>query len=827
MRPIDLLSSRYNSIKPKGHDGGTSRWRARPVMAAAILLLMSLAVLLPAMVLAQSANQAPTGLTAVPGDDEGSIQLDWNQSTDTTITRYEYTIREKDTTTTDSWFPIPNSACCDPEATTSENDDSYEIPADGGRQAGDTYEVKIMAFDTDGGTPSAAVDVKIGPDAVTGLAATAGHQSVTLEWSDDGEDVTHYEYRYKPGTNAWVKGPDRNDSATDEDYTYTVTGLTNRVEHTFQVRAYIDQPAEGGNPAIDAAGGAGEEATATPGTPAALGPVAAVGGYKSIRLAWADPMDSAITKYQYQVATTGTELSTVKWGETLSADVWKYTNAGGDSTLALLVDMTTGTDGADPEVPAADLADNTDYILYLRAVNGNGAGPASAELSARTLGQAGIPPTPATLTASPGDKSVTLNWTAITTYVGIGYQYCQKADTGEECAETDWQAIDSNFTTTSPTVTGLTNGTVYYFRVRAISSADNTRASGESNEESATPGLPSAPTNLKAIPGDAKFKLSWTASDANGSAIIRYEYNTNGVGWKPIAGSGTSALITKTSATVDIDLVTDATYTVRLRAVNDDGPSAESEELSVTTDNDPPAPTDLTATPGPGSGEVTLSWTAPVYLDVTSYAYQQDSGAETPVPDSDATTTSYTVTGLTNGEEYDFVVLAMNGTVASAPSNEVQNVIPGVPTAPMDLTADSGTAEKITLSWTAPAYAGTPALIRYEYRYTSVTDADGPVWSDNAATMTSGPWAATSDTIPPGTGTELTLPAAGNDKILEPGTVYYFQVRAVNVHGNGAESKHRQRRRNRRRSRLDLRDRDVGQRRQRHRDGRQQRQCRG
>ena len=68
MRPIDLLSSRYYSIKPKGHDGGSSRWRARPVMAAAILLLMSLAVLLPAMVLAQNANEAPTGFTAVPGE---------------------------------------------------------------------------------------------------------------------------------------------------------------------------------------------------------------------------------------------------------------------------------------------------------------------------------------------------------------------------------------------------------------------------------------------------------------------------------------------------------------------------------------------------------------------------------------------------------------------------------------------------------------------------------------------------------------------------------------------------------------------------------------
>ena len=98
MRPIDLLSSRYYSIKPKGHDGGSSRWRARPVMAAAILLLMSLAVLLPAMVLAQTANQAPTGLTAVPGEAEGSIFLDWDQSTDTNIDSYEYQKEKKATT---------------------------------------------------------------------------------------------------------------------------------------------------------------------------------------------------------------------------------------------------------------------------------------------------------------------------------------------------------------------------------------------------------------------------------------------------------------------------------------------------------------------------------------------------------------------------------------------------------------------------------------------------------------------------------------------------------------------------------------------------------
>ena len=784
MRPIDLLSSRYNSIKPKGHDGGSSRWRARPVMAAAILLLMSLAVLLPAMVLAQSANQAPTGLTAVPGDDRGSIQLDWNQSTDTTIEEYEYQVRVKGEAWTDGYVFISISDCCE-----GDNDNSYLITSGLTDPIGTTYEVRLRTMYTDSnsspanGPPSDTVEVTTGPAAVTMLAATAGHQSVTLSWTDSGQGVTHYEYRQKKGADAWGDWKDVLPRSIDTE-SLRVTGLDNGTEYTFQVRAHFNQPASGGDPAIDAVGGAGAEVKVTPGAPAALALDTTVAGYQSIRLAWTDPMDSAIT-YEYGVAPTLVDdSSTVAWK---SASVVKYTNADGDEMVALLVDMTTGTDGADPEVPAEALLDNTGYMLYLRAVNDSGNGPVS-EATATTLADDANPATPANLTATPGDESVTLSWDALTDstdYAGVAFQYCQGATEALSVDDCDWQAIDnSNFTTTSHMVTGLTNGTPYYFRVRAISSADTAdtlvRVSDASAEALAvTPGLPSAPTNLKAIPGDAKFELSWTASAANGSAITGYEYNTNDAGWKLIAGSGTSALITKTSATVDTDL-TNATYQVRLRAVNGNGESAESEELPVTTSDSPPAPTGLTATPG--DGQVSLTWTAPSYLDISGYAYRQDSGATTPVPGSDAKTTSHTVIGLINGTEYDFEVLAMNNELEGTAITTVDNVTPGVPTAPRNLTADSGTPEEITLSWAAPTYAGTPTLTRYEYRYTSVAPDGVPQWPTSLQT---GFWAPTT---PPGTATELILPAAGADKILEPGTVYHFQVRAVNDLDESAES---------------------------------------
>ena len=107
-----------------------------------------------------------------------------------------------------------------------------------------------------------------------------------------------------------------------------------------------------------------------------------------------------------------------------------------------------------------------------------------------------------------------------------------------------------------------------------------------------------------------------------------------------------------------------------------------------------------------------------------------------------------------------------------------------MPTAPRDLTADSK-PEEIVLSWTAPAYTGTPILTRYEYQYTSVVTNGEPVWPQSSD---AGFWAPTSDPASPSTATELTLPAAGVDKILETGTVYHFRVRAVNEHGESISS---------------------------------------
>ena len=77
----------------------------------------------------------------------------------------------------------------------------------------------------------------------------------------------------------------------------------------------------------------------------------------------------------------------------------------------------------------------------------------------------------------------------------------------------------------------------------------------------------------------------------------------------------------------------------------------------------PAKPTGLTATAG--NGEVSLSWRDPDNDSITGYQLQRKKGSDswsnwTDISNSDAATTSETVTGLDNGAEYSFRIRAKN-----------------------------------------------------------------------------------------------------------------------------------------------------------------------
>ena len=165
-----------------------------------------------------------------------------------------------------------------------------------------------------------------------------------------------------------------------------------------------------------------------------------------------------------------------------------YTAAVGSSVTQVTVTATRNKAGATPTITPADANTTAAGHQVALAVGPNPirvsvADGTIAGVYTVTVTRAGsVPAAPTGLTATAGEGGVTLSWTAPTGGGAVsGYEYQQKAGTGAYAA---WTPIPgSGPSTTSYIVTGLTNGTAYAFRVRAVNS---TGAGAASTEATAT-----------------------------------------------------------------------------------------------------------------------------------------------------------------------------------------------------------------------------------------------------------------------------------------------------------------------------------------------------
>ena len=186
----------------------------------------------------------------------------------------------------------------------------------------------------------------------------------------------------------------------------------------------------------------------------------------------------------------------------------------------------------------------------------------------------------------------------------------------------------------------------------------------------------------------------------------------------------------------------------------------------------PVAPTNFAA--GSGDTEAHLSWNNPNDASITHYQYRYRLTTSsswtrnwTSITGSGADTTSHTITGLRNGDEYTIELRAVNSVDNGPASTDTvtPRIVPTAPGAPRSLrVAESD--ETLTLEWNRPSSNGNAQITSYTVQYKLET-ASELEW-ETAPDRTSDPAA-------------LTHQLSG----LDNGLVYQVRVAAVNSVGPG------------------------------------------
>jgi uncharacterized repeat protein (TIGR03803 family) len=212
-----------------------------------------------------------------------------------------------------------------------------------------------------------------------------------------------------------------------------------------------------------------------------------------------------------------------------SGTVFRITPSG---TLTTLYSFTGGADGNMPNA----LTDGGDGFVYGTTFSG---GSANQYGTVFKLGPVVGPPPPAGLAAAAGNGQAALSWSASTG--AASYSVYQADAAGAEGAT----PVLSGLTATQATVSGLNNGSTYYFTVEAVDAAGN--SSAPSNEAAATPQAPAllAPTNLVATAGNASVSLSWTGAPLAASYNVYAGGSPGGEAATPVLSNvaGTTATV--------------------------------------------------------------------------------------------------------------------------------------------------------------------------------------------------------------------------------------------------------------------------------------------
>jgi type II secretory pathway pseudopilin PulG len=371
------------------------------------------------------------------------------------------------------------------------------------------------------------------------------------------------------------------------------------------------------------------------------------------------------------------------------------------------------------------------------------------------------PSSPVDVVAVPGDRSVTLTWSAPTDESVTGHQV-ETCAVGGSCEV----SIGGG---SSAVVGDLSNGGSYTFRVAAVN--DN----GVGQYSPSTPvvvprTVPGPPSKPEVVVDGTTVEVSVPPGADNGAPIIDHEVtciSPDGGETVSVTGPADGSPITVDGLTPPPDASTPVTYTCSAHSRNEAGDSAESPPSDSFETTGVPSPPLAVAVVAVGDASVELSWSPPAFdggSPVTGYLVEQDDGTVwMAVGNLGSLSTSFVADDLENGTSYRFRVTAENAVGWGAVSADVSATPYGFPEPPTSLLAAPGTGAdygKVTLSWSAPSADGGSPVTSYTVEIATNPDFSGATSSPGA----SSPWTITG---------------------LTANTTYHLRVRAVTGYGTG------------------------------------------
>jgi hypothetical protein len=638
---------------------------------------------------------AASGLTATAAS-TSEIDLAWSDSTGETGYRIERSLDEK------TWTILTTVAA---DTTTYSNT---------GLSGGTRYIYRVRAMNAGGAAlPSLSASTYTVPLVPTLTATVASDTLINLAWSNVAGETNYVVQRSDNGTDGWatIASPLANVIA------YANTGLTADTDYFYRVLAH---------------NGSGDSATSLVVTkhtllPAVTGLAATGISTTEVDLAW----DDSTGESGYRIERS---LNKVTWTllTTTAADVLAYANtalvagtayyyrvhalnAGGAS---LTPQMATGTtlpagttltattvsgsqirlnwvniagesgyhierspDGSSDWTLIATAAVNavtytdtaltndTPYYYRVTAYNTSGSGATSAVMTARTQLAA---PTGLTATAS-STTQVNLTWDDSTGESGYVIERSLNGGTA-------WATLTSVAAgVTSYSNTGLTAGTVYAYRIRAVNAGGNS----EPSIKAMTTTIPAAVTITATAISPTQINLSWT--NIAGETGYRVESSPDGSTW---------SVLTTTAANVvtyaNAGLVTDTPHSYRVTPFNASGDGAST---AITRRTLLTPPTGLIATAA-STTSISLSWSDST--GETAYKIERWTGKVWALLTTvSADVTSYLNTGLVAKSTYIYRLRATNAGGDSAPSATAQAVTPAAGPVPKHSTATAFQTQRL------------------------------------------------------------------------------------------------------------------------------------